>query len=261
MSRKIVITVKAQDLNEVLNSLEISEEYLNDSLFTLEVDIKDSKKNFKYLSTSDKIVDWDLVESDEGEKTDKSIEKLIPREEVFNEVRKGIKEQQKQKKTVEEEIESKVKDSTFKSDCKCGSQVGNACKFERESDKPTDIDRIVSLFTGLQRYPVYNYESICRFINAVWNVKTTSPAFLFSEKVFEQRVLADYISLSNKEYLDTFINIISNFYVGSMNIVEVFKDFLNRLKQNWNIIDKCSSGEELIIKLFNEVSYAVRFFG
>ena len=74
-------------------------------------------------------------------------------------------------------------------------------------------------------------------------------------------MLADYISLSNKEYLDTFINIISNFYVGSMNIVEVFKDVLNRLKQNWNIIDKCSSGEELIIKLFNEVSYAVRFFG
>ena len=257
MSRKIVITVKAQDLNEVLNSLEISEEYLNDSLFTLEVDIKDSKKNFKYLSTSDKIVDWDLVDSNEEEKTDKSIEKLIPREEVFNEVKKEIKEKQ-ENKTVEEE---KVKDSTFKSDCQCGSQVGNACKFERESDKPTDIDRIVLLFTGLQRYPVCNYESICRFINAVWNVKTTSPAFLFSEKVFEQRVLADYISLSNKEYLDTFIKIISNFYVGSMNITEVFKDVLNRLKQKWNIIDKCSSGEELIIKLFNEVSYAVRFFG
>lgn len=260
MSRKIVITVKVQDLNEVLNSLEISEEYLNDSLFTLEVDIKDSKKNFKYLSTSDKIVDWDLVDDSNDEKANKSIEKLIPKEEVFNEVRKGIKEQQeqKQKKTVEEE---KIKDSTFSSDCQCGSQVGNACKFERESDKPTDIDRIVLLFTSLQRYPVHNYESICRFINAVWNVKTTSPAFLFSEKVFEQRVLADYISLSNKEYLDTFINIISNFYVGSMNIVEVFKDVLNRLKQNWNIIDKCSSGEELIIKLFNEVSYAVRFFG
>ena len=257
MSRKIVITVKAQDLNEVLNSLEISEEYLNDSLFTLEVDIKDSKKNFKYLSTSDKIVDWDLVDDSNDEKANKSIEKLIPREEVFNEVRKGIKEQQ-ENKTVEEK---KVKDSTFKSDCQCGSQVGNACKFERESDKPTDIDRIVLLFTGLQRYPVCNYESICRFINAVWNVKTTSPAFLFSEKVFEQRVLADYISLSNKEYLDTFINIISNFYVGSMNITEVFKDVLNRLKQKWNIIDKCSSGEELIIKLFNEVGYAVRFFG
>ena len=74
-------------------------------------------------------------------------------------------------------------------------------------------------------------------------------------------MLADYISLSNKEYLDTFINIISNFYVGSMNITEVFKDVLNRLKQKWNIIDKCSSGEELIIKLFNEVGYAVRFFG
>ena len=68
MSRKVTITVKAQDLGEVLKNLETEEGFIEDSLFTLDVVMKDTKNNYQYLSTSDKIVDWSL--DNEVEKND-----------------------------------------------------------------------------------------------------------------------------------------------------------------------------------------------
>lgn len=64
MSRKITITVNSKHLNEVLSSLELEDDYSN-ALFTLEVQLKDSKENYRYLSNSDKIVDWSFIDNNE----------------------------------------------------------------------------------------------------------------------------------------------------------------------------------------------------
>ena len=254
MSRKITITVKAENLNDVLNSLEGVEGFLDDSLFTLDIEMKESKKNYQYLSTSDKIEDWSFTEDKETE--DKSvITKAVIKKE----------EREEEPKTTEQK---QVKNSTFSSDCSC-DRVGGAClvdnkenKMEKEIDKPDTIDHIVTIFMGLKRYPVHDYESLCRFIDSAWSVKNTSPGFLFSEKVFEQRILSEYISLSNRVYSTILTDLLASFYSGSVYFSEVLKDVLVRLRLHWNEINNCSSVGEVIVKLFGGGDgYAVKIFG
>lgn len=57
---KLVIDVLAKDLKEVLSNLEMDSGFSN-SKCTIEVEIAESKKNFEYLSKSDKIVNWDFI--------------------------------------------------------------------------------------------------------------------------------------------------------------------------------------------------------
>lgn len=255
MSRKITITVKTQDIDEVMNSLKCTDESSESSLITLDIDLKDTKENYKYLTTSDKIVDWFFTEDN----------KLKEKENLQSttEVKKEILE-----KGPTVTNHKQVKNSTFHSDCKC-DRLGGAClidndhntEFEKEIDKPNTIDIVIEKFLGLQRYPVNNFERLCRFIDAVWNVKTTSPGFLFSEKVFEQRILSEYISIMNREYPEILVSLIANYYSGSIYFSEILKDVLNRLKLHWNILNNCSSLGEVLMNLFNDKGYAIRFFG
>ena len=268
MSRKVTITVKAQDLGEVLKNLETEEGFIEDSLFTLDVVMKDTKNNYQYLSTSDKIVDWSL---------DNEVEKNNEEE-----VKKEIPNQRTTEKSnnTKENIESKVKDSTStsESECKCSNLADNACKTEKNNINEkgagiigkdggfcgSDIEAIIYIFTNLQKYPVNNEEGICRLIDAVFNVKQVSPEFRFSERVFEQRVLSEYISLSlGREYPEPLVNIIASYYAGNVSgICGMLKDVLIKLKYYWNSINNCSTLGEVILKLFKTTDgYAIRFFG
>lgn len=56
--RKIQLTVNGNDLSEVLKSLRIKD---SDLKFTIELEIEDTKENYKYLSTSELIQDWDFI--------------------------------------------------------------------------------------------------------------------------------------------------------------------------------------------------------
>lgn len=255
MSRKITITVKTKDIDEVMNNLKCTDESLEDSVITLDIDLKDTKENYKYLTTSNKIVDWSF--------TDEEDNKLEKKETIIPDNKKEILEKGPTAINYKQ-----VKNSTFHSDCKCDS-LGSAClidndhntEFEKEIDKPDTIDIVIEKFLGLQRYPVNNFERLCRFIDAVWNVKTTSPGFLFSEKVFEQRILSEYISIMNREYPEILVSLIANYYSGSVYFSEVLKDVLNRLKLHWNTLNNCSSLGEVLMNLFNDRGYAIRFFG
>lgn len=253
MSRKITITVKTKDIDEVMNNLKCTNESLENSVITLDIDLKDTKENYKYLTTSDKIVDWFFVDDNKLEEK----ENLQSTTEIKKEVQGPTVTSQKH-----------IKNSTFHSDCEC-DRLGGAClidnnhstEFEKEIDKPDVIDIIIEKFLGLQRYPVNNFERLCRFIDAVWNVKTTSPGFLFSEKVFEQRILSEYISIMNREYPEILVSLVANYYSGSIYFSEVLKDVLNRLKLHWNTLNNCSSLGEVLMNLFNDKGYAIRFFG
>ena len=57
-TRKIQLTVNGNDLSEVLKSLRIKD---SDLKFTIELEIEDTKENYKYLSTSELIQDWDFI--------------------------------------------------------------------------------------------------------------------------------------------------------------------------------------------------------
>lgn len=271
MSRKVTITVKAQDLGEVLKNLETEEGFIEDSLFTLDVVMKDTKNNYQYLSTSDKIVDWSLEEDKDNNSMVEQKEEEVVKKKAPNQNTMTTENNSKPLT----DIESKVKDSTFKSNCECGNQVGNACKteknsinenntgFDKDSNDP-EIDAIIYIFTNLKKYPVNNEESICRLIDAVFNVKQVSPGFRFSEKVFEQRILSEYISLSlGREYPEALVKIIASYYAGNVSgLYGMLRDVLNKLKYHWNFINNCSTLGEVILKLFNTTEgYAIRFFG
>lgn len=66
-TRKIKLTVNGNDLSEVLKSLQIKDSELK---FNIELDIEDTKDNYKYLSTSNLIQDWDFIEENSSEQKD-----------------------------------------------------------------------------------------------------------------------------------------------------------------------------------------------
>ena len=66
-TRKITIRVKKEDLSEVLEKIKAQE-----SEITLTLSLPDSKDVYKYLSTSDKILDWEFDEEIVGTDMDNS---------------------------------------------------------------------------------------------------------------------------------------------------------------------------------------------
>lgn len=70
----IKLTIKAKDLLEVLSNLSLSKDFCDSAAFTLNVEIENTKNNYKYLSTSEKILDWDFIEE---ENKDKEVENII----------------------------------------------------------------------------------------------------------------------------------------------------------------------------------------
>lgn len=63
--RKVVITVSANNLSQVINSLELDQEFCKNAKYTVEVGLKDTKKNYEFLCQSDLIDSWDFVENKE----------------------------------------------------------------------------------------------------------------------------------------------------------------------------------------------------
>lgn len=62
-NRKIKVEIKADKVKEVLEKLN-----KDSNSITLDLDIEENKKIYKYLSTSDDIISWDFVEEIENKK-------------------------------------------------------------------------------------------------------------------------------------------------------------------------------------------------
>jgi hypothetical protein len=70
--RKVTVKVKKEDLSEVIENLKAQE-----SEITLTLSLPDSKDIYKYLSTSDKVLDWEFLENEQEmdvKEVDKEIE-------------------------------------------------------------------------------------------------------------------------------------------------------------------------------------------
>lgn len=78
-TRRITIRVKKEDLAEVIEKIKGKDEEI-----TLTLSLPDSKEIYKYLSTSDKVLDWDIDEGEE-EVEDKKEEEDIKELDVFSE--------------------------------------------------------------------------------------------------------------------------------------------------------------------------------
>lgn len=65
MSR-VIIKVKAKDLEEVISNLEKDQIFFEGAEYTLEVGIKDTKNNYQYLVNSPKIVQWDIINDEDN---------------------------------------------------------------------------------------------------------------------------------------------------------------------------------------------------
>ncbi len=76
-TRKITIRVKKEDLSEVLEKIKAQE-----SEITLTLSLPDSKDVYKYLSTSDKVLDWEFDEEIVGTDMDNSNSLIGEKEEL-----------------------------------------------------------------------------------------------------------------------------------------------------------------------------------
>lgn len=65
-TRKITIRVKKEDLSEVIREIKAQETEI-----TLTLSLPDSKDVYKYLSTSDKVLDWEFLEDEQVGEVDK----------------------------------------------------------------------------------------------------------------------------------------------------------------------------------------------
>lgn len=65
-TRKITIRVKKEDLSEVIREIKAQETEI-----TLTLSLPDSKDVYKYLSTSDKVLDWEFLEDEQAGEVDK----------------------------------------------------------------------------------------------------------------------------------------------------------------------------------------------
>lgn len=83
-TRRITVRVKKEDLAEVIEKIKGKDEEI-----TLTLSLPDSKEIYKYLSTSDKVLDWDIDEGDEEEvedsKDEEDVKKLLKKLDVFSE--------------------------------------------------------------------------------------------------------------------------------------------------------------------------------
>lgn len=61
---KITITMLSSDFSEVINSLKLTKEFKDNTEFTIDLEIEDCKENFIYLSSSEKIKNWDFIKED-----------------------------------------------------------------------------------------------------------------------------------------------------------------------------------------------------
>ena len=68
-TRKITIKVKKEDLSEVIREIKAQETEI-----TLTLSLPDSKDVYKYLSTSDKVLDWEFLEDEQAGEVDKETE-------------------------------------------------------------------------------------------------------------------------------------------------------------------------------------------
>lgn len=65
-SKRVVITVNAKKLVHVLSSLELDSEFSSEINYTLEVGIKDSKKNYELLCQPGFVESWDFENTEEN---------------------------------------------------------------------------------------------------------------------------------------------------------------------------------------------------
>lgn len=79
-SKRVVITVNAKKLVHVLSSLELDSEFSSEINYTLEVGIKDSKKNYELLCQPGFVESWDFEDTEEN----KNIEPKDVKEESPN---------------------------------------------------------------------------------------------------------------------------------------------------------------------------------
>lgn len=70
-TRKITIRVKKEDLSEVIREIKAQETEI-----ILTLSLPDSKDIYKYLSTSDKVLDWEFLEDEQEIEVDKEVEKI-----------------------------------------------------------------------------------------------------------------------------------------------------------------------------------------
>lgn len=71
-TRKITVKVKKEDLSEVIENLKAQETEI-----TLTLSLPDSKDIYKYLSTSDKVLDWEFLENEQEMGDVKEVDKEI----------------------------------------------------------------------------------------------------------------------------------------------------------------------------------------
>lgn len=211
--KPINIKVKANDLIEVINSLKLDKKFKEEAVFSFDIEIEDCKDNYKYLNTSDKIIDWDFTT-------------LNNEENKINELKEN-----------KEEI---VKDDNYNpnppinviglSNCNCNSN----CEITTNT-----VEDIYLFLKEKSKYLIKSYTDIVLLLYTIWynrDMNRDLTVDFFNKKIIPSMTYPEF-----KSYAKYSINFnefelkISNNHLGDM-IEDVSDEFIKRLIINWKYI-------------------------
>lgn len=219
MYRTVELTVRAKDLNEVLEKLKISEDFKENVAFTLTVDMKDEKGSYEYLCKSDKIIDWKLVE------------------------------QQSEAAPIGNN------NPCCSGGCNCSKEEEKPDPIKDTIDKVSEQleqGRAVKCITEL--LPDCDFEDISNILVGTWMKKREKGSDLKFSALFFRNFVIPYVISRRTEKDNTIVGtklFVETYYKNSNPIMEeVIADVVGKIKKNWNELEKFDSFPSLIGTLF-----------
>lgn len=221
--RTITITVKTEDLSDVLTNLKLTENYSKNTLLTLSLDILDSKDNYKYLINSSKIVNWDFVDNTSVDKVDN--------------------ESENSKSNFCDNIENAI------------DEVRNELEKRKESNNGKLVDEVVRLVLPY----ITNFDDFSELILSVWRylsfikmkkdkiIDSELPKFnidLFKEKIIPS-IVKNKTDISNSSSMISFKTALLSYYNNS-SVLVITNDIIYKIYNNWDKIFDIKTPIELL---------------
>ena len=218
--KQIVLTVKTENLIEVIKNLKLTEDFVKNTALTINLDIEETKSNFEYLINSDKILDWDFVKE---------------KEEVINQK----DENNYNNPETRNEIESAV------------NYVKNRLKEEEERKNQEDILKSINYVKHLIQSHLNSNEDLFHLIIYVWEyLRTNSSNKNLTPKFDNSTIYTEYVIPQLSKNIEEcpqdhpFIMFLDQYY-KECEINVILSDILYKLYTNWDKISKAKKVDDL----------------
>lgn len=226
MCRTVTLTVKSKDLKKVLESLEFSKEFEENTTLTLTVDIEDTKKNYQTLCNSNSVLYWDFEKEDSKNKEEETSES------ENNKLKNAI---DFVKKTVLNKPDTPVN------------------KIEEKEEENTEEDIITKIRTNyIIKDHIVNYNDVIEFILISWRLSKRFDSYSIDllKNFIVPRIIQSKTDISEVNNLDKrVIQLIKSYYSG-VDMDKIIDDVTKKVRKSWTSLKTASNVNSLISLLF-----------